>query len=628
VEILGSNLNIIKIFTIDSLVSSLEFLINYKNYNENDLTNNQNLIYKQSLIDRYVYYVLMIFIMYTLHVFFLLVPVNCIYYALLILIFPNIITYVHDKPFYEKIKASKKKIYLLVITKILSQILEYISKQVIKKDVKLCNNDFVKLLSSEDSMQYILDIIKNIAIISLLLYVKKYSTNFYYKLLKYIFKKKTNNNIQSIPNYGSAKKLLEDIIVNKKWDEFIKPSVYNALFILYTESPDDKQILDKFINYVNMKFIKIITIWSITSIFTINYLPLVLSIVLLLIRFKKNNIHELIYLITLYIPFYYKLSYFDNYIIASIICQVSFILLFNKITFNVLKFITKKLFKKMQIITKKNNQYNTYFLLIVPYLFTYTLNINIYSTILILIHHTYEAMNILSLKKCIIFYTLLLSTITTNYNIFHIIINTLILYVLNAYVENNTLNNIKNQMISLIFNFKFNTKTNDNDNFNNKQIKIGNLDLSLITSYVGHKKKKIFNTDHDTFLRTISDTNNFINKQDINNDSDYSDNYNDSDSPDDSVNDSDDSVNDSINNTDDSNNSTNDYNDYLNNSNNSDINNENQNLTNSVSENLKNITINNIIDDYCVDNVIYKSDVFLKFSKLYELDKSKHNTSF
>ena len=426
----------IQMITLDSLLIAINFLISYMNTNINDtqIINNVKLVYKDGILDRYIFYFFVIIVLYVSRYFFWLTSDYYLDRIILILVYPSILNYVLSHEYYKKIKQIKEITTKLIISKLFSQILEHLSKQILKKDIKLQYTDFFPLIDNiGDTCGYLGQVLKNIAAVALLIYVKRYSTTYYYKLLKYIYNKKTNNNIQSIQGLDNAKQMLVDIITEKKWLEFMKPSVYNAIFILYTEDQEEQKMFENIIKYINIKSSCATTIWSISAIFNSVSFCIGLSLLFSFWHYKKTDKLEILYQMALSILLLsIRLPYFEYYSLTSFIFQFGYGMLFNKVTINVVKFLIKYPLCKLFAIVTKNVENNLYFLYVSTCVIFVSFDINFITSSLLLLNIIYNFYTNYDLRKVIVFEIIMATCYISNYNIFHIYFNTIVLYIVNA----------------------------------------------------------------------------------------------------------------------------------------------------------------------------------------------------
>jgi len=413
-------------------------------------------VYNHSLLDRYLFYFFLVLMSISTQYFFWLNDVRIFNYIILILIYPDIVNYILEHPYYLRIRNIKDFTIKLIISKLFSQILEYVSKQILKKEIKLHHNDFMILFDNmQDTCGYLIKIIKNILVVALLIYVKRYSKNYYYTIIKVFYNIKADNTFESVAGFESAKKMLINIIVNKRWSEFMKPTVYNALFILYTEDKDEQKIIKKIINYINIRMASTTTIWTLASVFDSTMCCSATSLFLSFCRLNKINKYELIYQIILALVLLcFTVPYFDHYLVASIAFQFGYIILFNKISINVIKFVIRHPINKILEIIKFNNDYNAYFMF-VPLgiiIFSYDINWNTLSLLLALVY--YDAYTNYNPKKLIVFYVLICTGYFSSFNILHIYFNTITLYFVNANLNDQTYGRITAIIRNNVYNFR------------------------------------------------------------------------------------------------------------------------------------------------------------------------------
>jgi hypothetical protein len=350
----------------------------------------------------------------------------------LITIVPFIINKILTSKLFDIIRESKEMFVKVIISKIFTIIIKFYSKLYLNKDVAIKYTEILCLLKDyRDTVNYFIDILKNLLFIFLLLYIKNYSASLYYGMIKYIYNYKTGDLLASY-NADSAKHYLIDIIDNRKWYELTKPNAYKAILYLYQINNEKSDIIKNIVTQFNFSLVKMFTVWTISSLFGIAYIIPILSFGMLLFKKIMNRIdNDKFYKELLVILLSGSLSLmYDNYMIISFLSHFGTQFIFNNVTFIMIKVMYKKLKKIINMIVNNNVD------LTMSYIFTiiYTIilkHIAVKDTyFLIGLNILFNIMISIEIKKQIIFAIILLSTYISNYNILHVIFNTLILYII------------------------------------------------------------------------------------------------------------------------------------------------------------------------------------------------------
>jgi hypothetical protein len=262
----GDNL-LFQSISIDSLYSAMFFIKHFidDNLTESQIIDVSNSLYHGSVFDRYIYYG-MIYSLYIIICNLLWIDdINILYYGLLLMTIPPIINKVLTSVLFDKIRERKEYLIKLIVSKQLSNLIKKSAFIYLDREIEINHKEILPILKSySDTITYLQYVLKNTLIMLLVSYVKKYSTKFYYKMLKYVYNYKTGNTLESY-NKESAKKMLSSIIDNKQWHELMKPNIYRAIFLLFQTNDDDTDFLKKIINNFNYKMITMFSIWTITS---------------------------------------------------------------------------------------------------------------------------------------------------------------------------------------------------------------------------------------------------------------------------------------------------------------------------------------------------------------------------
>ena len=186
------------------------------------------------------------------------------------------------------------------------------------------------------------------------MYIKKCSTNFYYKLTKLGYRYKTGNLLQSF-NGESAKEMLSEIIENRYWGEFLKPNVYKAILRLYQESDQKRDYLKEFTVIFSLKLGKFFTIYSLSSFLNNIFIIPILSLFFLLWRNtnKERWIEAIAIILSLGVG-----VITESIILTSILSIYAKIFCYNPVTISLYNYVVKKVKKIVLKIHSKNLNYS------------------------------------------------------------------------------------------------------------------------------------------------------------------------------------------------------------------------------------------------------------------------------
>ena len=433
----GNNL-LFQSISIDSLYSAMFFIKHFidDNLTESQIIDVSSSLYNGSVFDRYIYYS-MIYSIYIIMCNLLWVDdINIIYYGLLLTTIPFIINKVLRSILFDKIKERKEYFIKLIVSKQLSSLIKKSAYVYLDREIEIDYREILPILKSySDTITYLQYVLKNTLIMFLVSYVKKYSTKFYYKMLKYIYNYKTGTTLESY-NKESAKKMLTNIIDNKQWYELMKPNIYRAIFLLFQTNDDDTDFIKIIINKFNYKMITMFTIWTITSFADMFFVaPLISTFFHFYKKKNKNlsirNLHKLFVLMLATLSGYYINSIF----LTSFICQFGYSILFNNITISSLRSIKNELVNNLRLINKTNLKYNFPTVLTLLYTISYGYMPELQNTSII-ISLVYILLINDDYKKCFILASMVTSGNISNFNITHLIHNSCVIYILLALTTN------------------------------------------------------------------------------------------------------------------------------------------------------------------------------------------------
>jgi len=513
----GYNL-LIKMMTTDSLFTAMHF---FKIYFKNNLTDSQIMeeirkLYTSSSIDRYIYYMLC-YITYNIIMYFFWLKeyyMFPLYYLFVLSTLPPLLNKILDSYFFEKIRKKKEDIIKIIIAKSMVSMIKFFSRMYLNKDIKLKTIELMPLLQDyKDTLDYMISGLKNILLILLFSYLKTSYPKMYYGVIKYIYNYKSGDMMESFTTYG-AKSLLIDIIDNKKWNEFKKPSTFKAMIHVYQTTINDSDFFKMLLMEFNMSLIKMFTMWTISSFINNIYIIPLLSLFLILYNYIQKNQRELIK-DTMVVIIGCILMYFVNsYPLISFVFQFGKNLLFNRVTYITIKTLEKKLVKALKYIFIINFS-------ITWKLFGTILNLCCYN--LLDVDNNYIAITLLivsnvimniTINNYIMFFVLSTTTCLSSFNMFHVIFNSIIVYILNAYItKDNVISGmtIINNKYAIIKSYSYNkiTKTYDFIKYDVLRIKyrynerifelMDNKEYPSVSEYMTGRKINIKKIEDDTY---------------------------------------------------------------------------------------------------------------------------------
>jgi hypothetical protein len=423
---------LMNLITLDGLFSAIHFLMTFINGN---LTDSQivtivNSLYLHSILDRYIYYT-MIYCLYNILCTFFWLPYNSyiaylLSYLGLITIIPSIINKILTFEMFQSVRKKKELLIKIIISKIFTAIIKIYTKVYLDKNVEIKHSEILILLKDyRDSVNYFFDVLKNLLIMFGLSYVKNYSAPLYYNIIKYIYNYKTGDLLASY-NTDTAKGYLLHIVDNRKWDDLAKPNTYKAMMHLYQNNNEKSDIFKKAFHDFNFSLIKMFTVWTIASLVNFIYLAPIISFGFLVYKYNQDYMKKLSVLSLATLVSYL----YPSYLIVSAICHYGEQIIFNKLSHIMLKMFVKYLRKKSLMIFNKNrNLMISYFTIICHVILLQYLAIQ-NSYVFIGLNMVANILMSIEIKKQMIFIVVMISTCISDYNIFHVLFNSLIMYIL------------------------------------------------------------------------------------------------------------------------------------------------------------------------------------------------------
>lgn len=537
---------LLKMITMDSLFNAIHFL---KTYINNNLSDSQIIVksgslYNGSLLDRYIYYI-GIYTFYKIScVFIWSSNIYILYFLLFFSIIPQIINKILDSKLFFVIRETKEQFIKVIVSKIFAGIIKFYSKLYLDKDVNIKHTEIICLLKDySHTISYFGNVLKNILIILGLSYIKNYSASVYYGIIKYIYNYKTGDMLISF-NGVSARKCLINIIDNRKWNELTKPNTYKAILYLYQISSEKTDVFKNILNQFNMSLVKMFSVWTISSLINnIQFVPLLSILMVLYKKFIKKKEDDKFYydicikLISIMIGYFY-----NSYLVISALCHFGSTIIFNKITYILVRMIFRNIKKKVLRIIKNNKDLATSYVIISIYIMILRF-LDITNNYLIIgLNMMVNILMNIEIRKQIIFGVLLISTYLSNFNPMHILFNVSVLYFVVGLIEIDDKLSFQDYFTLLIQkiteHFSTEKKYDSNSNNNNENKIIGYFlnNIYKLRYLIRNKIRKLFfiifrtkdNFDEGKIelMDTVNESISYINT--INND-DNSNNNNDND---------------------------------------------------------------------------------------------------
>lgn len=459
-----------KLMLLDNFFLALQFVKTYINRNltESQIVTDSNKLYIGSALDRYIYYAILYGGYNILCTFFWISESYLLYYLGMLTIIPTVLNKILESKLFQLIKDKKELLIKMMISKTFTTIIKFYSKIYLDRDLNIKHSEILILLKDyKDTVSYFTDVLKNLFIMVILSYIKNYSQPLYYGIIKYIYNYKTGELLVSY-NTMSAKHHLINIIDNKQWRELTKPNTYKALLYLYQINDNKTDTLKKFINSFNFSLIKMFTLWTICSLINCIYLVPLGSILLILFgKYVRKEINNNLTNDLIMIGVSAIMSYFyPSYAVISAMCQFGSKIFLNGFTFAILRITHKFLRKKISEIINNNRE------LVMSYIITIIYSIILKyvaignSYIIICLNIMANALMSIETKKQMITGIVISSSYLSQYNIFHILFNSLTLYIITGVIDRSNmytfqdtfrllidnLSEIINNLISIIVN--------------------------------------------------------------------------------------------------------------------------------------------------------------------------------
>jgi len=508
----NSNL-IIKLTTLDSFYIAIEFIISFlnKELKEIDIINKNATVYNKSLMDRYILYI-MVYVLYMLISCFLWLPkIGILENILLGIVIPPIINRILDNYYFLVIIKKKEQFIKKIIAKNLSKIIGIYADIYLDKKIHIKYKELLPLLDDyKRTIEYTYSIIKTALTLILLSKVREYSPNFYYVLSKRLYTYKTGNMLHSF-NTNNAKDLLVAMINSRKWDELLKPNVQKAIIELYNSNNNDTNIIDTIVTQFNYKILKLSTILLLCPLFNCWYMAPICSTIFILYRdlSTKNSVYRLLGPVISLCYGYFN----SNCVTACILSELSYNIIVNNITENIYKSAIKKVKNNIKILCHYNKNDNTFFVITAIYMILLSVLAKSSITLIIGFHIIYNLLLNNNIDRTVIMTLMFCTTYISSFNVWHVLINSCILYGLNPIIYI-IIHNVKHYI-----NYESPIKPTESNNIiTNSSYAIINdnpIDNVCDIDNMDNDKDNIFEVNKSTFYKNICVDNSLLNLSNI-----------------------------------------------------------------------------------------------------------------
>lgn len=472
----GANL-LIHMISVDSIMSAIHFFKRFVDHKitESQIVNEEHPIYKSSILDRYIYYIIS-FLLYTgICNFFWIDIIRFIYYGFLFSMLPPFLNKITESSIFNIIRKKKEEMIKIVISKQLVSIIRLISKTYLKKDIEIHHSELLSLFDDYSKMlDYSIDIIKNLGVIIGTVYVKKYSASFYYTMLKYIYNYKTGVELESF-NERLAKIKLINIIEGRKWKELFNPNVYKAIIHLYQMNVDDSNLINDAIHTFYYTIAKMFASWSLSSFLKQVLSGPIISLFMIFYRNEGDNFRKICVVVSAGVIGFFT----QNFFLTNVICHFGYYIIFSRIMISILHFFKNESIKKFNELNAINANYVMPTIMIA--LVSSIMSIYFHPTIIIMILMEI-ARNIFidkNYRRMLIYLMTFSTSFLSSFNLLHIIHNTIIIYVTIGIINDELFFIIMNEVRKLLSNLYIDI-SNERIQLTNDAINIFNVFYQLI----------------------------------------------------------------------------------------------------------------------------------------------------
>ena len=509
----GTNIIFLNSVTNDSIFSAIDFICSQINGNKyvdkyvKPFIVNMNLKFDMSIIDRYIYYLLINIMLYTLNILFWGYYSIIIYYLLIVTTHPYVLRLIIAKTFINNIitffQNKINKMTKHITLSLYSYCFNNICISIVKKNPKICADELDGFYKNK-SYSHLIDFLK-IFLISVLIQYMESIGSVYTRLVKILYNYGALIEIKSEytendPYHSilDPKEKIIKIIERRNWELFFNPKILKLIIKLYREN-DGESILDNIknkIKYIEIIIGKFFAFYSISALLDSPYASLLISTILCYCN--KQSIKYYIPKLLSLLLWYYNY----NLITVTIISELSE-LIYNKVSKYISDIIYKKI-REQRYLLIHENKYNLE--IIVTSLISYNIWNQCYLINILTNGEKYNFTSSFSSTELLSFYKIILISLIcmisknklislyififgvfSSYNSVHLLLNSIILYLgINIYnfktvskqkVKLNIINSYVTEKITLKNSIEEKGELKDNINLNIVDSYLTKLDL-------------------------------------------------------------------------------------------------------------------------------------------------------
>jgi len=286
--VIANSYCILHLLKIDSIIHSIGFIFRYFQLFH------KNPFYIESVIYRYIYYLMVIFIIGILNIF------TCFSYLLItnslfiFLIFPEISRKMMNLYLFQRIKfvieVSVDELLVNILSRYISDIINIIAKNVLNINPKvhfLEIRPYIKYETIYHKKKLFFKFANSFLLVTYLNYMEYSGYIISTKLLRRYFG--VTNEIRSINSENNKISYLTTLLNERRWNDLLKPYALYSLIKVYTEN-DQKSFFSKYLKVIMSKlrnaFRRFICIYSFGIIYQYGFICPILSAIF--IRKFKN----------------------------------------------------------------------------------------------------------------------------------------------------------------------------------------------------------------------------------------------------------------------------------------------------------------------------------------------------
>lgn len=342
----GTTNPLLNYITNDSIFSAIDFI--QINYQTNLSTSTQiNLLVRSSIVNRYLYYFLLSLFLYLLkimlwwhfeyHIYILASLTTCPYFI------DKILEHKYFLSISNKINREIEKLLTFITCKQLSKGINFVSMDILNHDPKIDSKELEPIFEDfNETKNYIWIILKMFLISSFIRYVED-NSSFYAFLVKFIYYYNKEEIEILYTSEKDHKKIISGIIMDRKWNLFLKQQYLESLLNLYHNRKTKSPVFKQKINNFKYLMLKMFACWTLSAFFEY---PWIISILSFYFLDKKYDPIEFCIRFLVF-----GLSFFsEEYLLLSLICEFG-IYLYKILSF-IKKYMSKHARKYLKIITK------------------------------------------------------------------------------------------------------------------------------------------------------------------------------------------------------------------------------------------------------------------------------------